>query len=574
MIQARKKRLLCIAAALCLCSCGSRIGTVDSVPDIVQQSEPVQTTAPEGEEAPAEVTSVEEIKVVPEAVVYKKYNVTAEAEGGKLSGKAKKAVKREGYSGEGYVSPINTASSCALSFELPETQFYNITVTAAAAKNASGTVSAAGNVIGEFTVEPADGFSLMTFSNVRLEKGTLEITVAASAGSFDLDSVTVAASTEIKNLKLALPALSLTNKEASAEARALYKYICEGYGSRILTGQHDTCGTLAETRRVYELTGRYPAIRGGDLMPFTRDMMIGENEISYAIEWAEDGGLVSYMWHWTDPLGNSTSCYADEVDFDLTAAVTKEDIALLAPEEIEKLHADGKISDECSALIQDIDKISQKLAELRDAGIPVLWRPLHEASNGYFWWGRDAAAYKWLWKLLYTRQTQYHKLDNLIWVWSAQNADWYVGDNLCDMISCDIYDKGNTSGQADKLLFLQNISAKKPAVISECGNLPAISRAAGENAMWGYIMQWGEHFLLNDDGSLNEEYNTLEGLIEFYNNDLTITREELPSISELAEEIKKADEEAEEAKKAAEEKKKAEEEKKKKEEAEASEAEE
>ena len=41
-------------------------------------------------------------------------------------------------------------------------------------------------------------------------------------------------------------------------------------------------GTLTETRKIYELTGRYPAIRFGDLMPFTQDMIIGENELEYA----------------------------------------------------------------------------------------------------------------------------------------------------------------------------------------------------------------------------------------------------------------------------------------------------
>ena len=83
----------------------------------------------------------------------------------------------------------------------------------------------------------------------------------------------------------------------------------------------------------------------------------------------------------------------------------------------------------------------------------MLWRPLHEASNGDFWWGNDKEAYKWLWKLMYERQTKYHKLNNLIWVWSAQNADWYVGDEYCDVLSCDVYDDGNKDAQVNIMLF-------------------------------------------------------------------------------------------------------------------------
>ena len=89
---------------------------------------------------------------------------------------------------------------------------------------------------------------------------------------------------------------------------------------------------------------------------------------------------------------------------------------------MEELLEEEKISEECLAIVKDIDKVSEKLKELQDKGISVIWRPLHEASNGYFWWGKTAASYKWLWSLLYQRQTNYHKLNNLIWVWSAQNA--------------------------------------------------------------------------------------------------------------------------------------------------------
>ena len=173
-----------------------------------------------------------------------------------------------------------------------------------------------------------------------------------------------------------------------------------------------------------------------------------------------------------------------------------------------------------------------------------MWRPLHEASNGYFWWGKDADAYKWLWKLLYQRQTNYHKLNNLIWVWSAQNASWYVGDDLCDILSVDIYDQGNYSGQINRLLFLHKLSAGKPVAVSECGNFPRIQNIADEKATWSYIGQWGGNFLLNEDGSVNEEYNTSDSLIEMYNNNLTVTKDKLPDFQNIADKLKADDEAA------------------------------
>ena len=56
--------------------------------------------------------------------------------------------------------------------------------------------------------------------------------------------------------------------------------------------------------------------------------------------------------------------------------------------------------------------------------------------------------------------------------------------------------------------------------------------------MWSYIGQWGGNFLLTEDGTLSEEYNTAADLITMYNNNLTITRDEVPDFTHLANEIK------------------------------------
>ena len=77
----------------------------------------------------------------------------------------------------------------------------------------------------------------------------------------------------------------------------------------------------------------------------------------------------------------------------------------------------------------DLKKLAGYLKLLRDKGIPVIWRPLHEAAgniynykNGkaWFWWGNDGAeAYKKLWIYIFN----YFKkegINNLIWVWTTE----------------------------------------------------------------------------------------------------------------------------------------------------------
>lgn len=44
-------------------------------------------------------------------------------------------------------------------------------------------------------------------------------------------------------------------------------------------------------------------------------------------------------------------------------------------------------STDYALLLSDMDAIAKELLILQAANIPVLWRPLHEADGGWFWWG-------------------------------------------------------------------------------------------------------------------------------------------------------------------------------------------
>lgn len=58
--------------------------------------------------------------------------------------------------------------------------------------------------------------------------------------------------------------------------------------------------------------------------------------------------------------------------------------------------------------------------EAEEAGVPVLWRPLHESSGGWFWWGaKGAEPFRQLWIYLYNELTCTYGCNNLIW-----NARW------------------------------------------------------------------------------------------------------------------------------------------------------
>lgn len=550
----RHYRIMAAAvAAICtLSGCGVQIGRNESMTAPEKTSVVTTTKKQTNDDSKADeqaLKSYEETKIVANAIPYVKFSKSVEAETGAVSGKAKVKSDRKDYKGKGYVTNISTEEDWSREIELTDSQYYNLTITVASDVPCVNGIAVNGKKLQDFSASGSGKFEKVTFKNIYIEKGKMAISVIPVDGGLDVDCLTLTASEDISKLDLTISKPALSNKDSDYNAKALYQYLCESYGKQVLLGQHDTIGTSAETDMIYKTTGKYPAIRFGDLMLATeKDSITTDTEMNIAMDWASKDGIVGYMWHWAAP-DDKREYYADQTDFDIKKAVTKENIAELSLEDIKKLQKDGKVSKECVAVVQDIDTISERLSTLRDEGIAVLWRPLHEASNGDFWWGNDKEAYKWLWKLMYERQTKYHKLNNLIWVWSAQNADWYVGDKYCDVLSCDVYDDGNKDAQVNIMLFLQSISKNKPIAMSECGSFPDIQSVADEKAMWAFIGQWGGNYLMTDDGKLAEENNTAAELIKMYNNNLTLTRDKLPDFTHLASSIKDTEEKSADSKK-------------------------
>ncbi|EPE34271.1 (Trans)glycosidase [Glarea lozoyensis ATCC 20868] len=172
--------------------------------------------------------------------------------------------------------------------------------------------------------------------------------------------------------------------------------------------------------------------------------------VEQAIAWARRGGIVTFCWHWGSPTGayNSASqpwysnFYTAATNFDVAAAMNDPN------------------SNNYKLIVRDIDAIAVQLKRLQAEGIPVLWRPFHEADGTWFWWGaRGAEPCKKLWALLYDRLTNYHKLNNLIWVWNSVSSSWYPGNNMVDIVSTDVYaSAGNHDAQTSTHNSLKSLS--------------------------------------------------------------------------------------------------------------------
>ena len=176
---------------------------------------------------------------------------------------------------------------------------------------------------------------------------------------------------------------------------------------------------------------------------------------------------------------------------------------------------------------EDLKNAAAYLKLLRDADIPVLWRPFHEAAGGWFWWGKDAASFKSLWIAMFN----YFKtegLDNLIWVWTTEgnDADWYPGDQYVDIVGRDVYNKETADCVSEYTSIAENYG-NKIVSLSECGTVGLISEQWASGARWSWFMPWYDG--TNEDGSpvVHADEAWWKDVMS---QEFVVSREELPSM--------------------------------------------
>ena len=457
-----------------------------------------------------------------EAVVY-------EAESGTLLGNAVTDSSRSGYQGDGYVRGLaEDADGVSVEITVPETGFYDFKFRIAGETGdyKDNYVLCDDMSVGTISVE-SDMFQDAVVSRVYLEAGTHTVTVQKYWGWILVDCLLVKPSDDLDPAIYEITA-PLTNENATENAQRLYSYLCDMYGEKILSGQYCDDGMYGlENAAIWKVTGGdYPAVLGLDFIEYTPSRVANGSvgrATDQAIEYWENGGIVTFCWHWNAPEKYLTGqwysgFYTEHTNIDLAKIMNGED-----PEGY-------------ALLMEDIDAIAEQLLILQDAGVPVLWRPLHEASGGWFWWGASGPeAYKELYILLYEKLTYEYGLNNLIWIWNGQDGDWYPGDAYVDIIGEDLY-PGERVYTPQTNVFMEALTyseENKMIVMSENGCLFDPALAQRDGAMWGFFCTWQGEFVLASEAMniLSEQYTEEYMVRQVYADERVITRSELPDIT-------------------------------------------
>ena len=428
----------------------------------------------------------------------------------------------------GYVTGFeNDGDGCTVTVTVPEDGFYDLEFLI---KPVGGEkinyVSLDGEAIGEIGATDTARFQRAYVTRVYMSAGDHEVTVTKYWGYINWDKVTVLTSEPFDESIYNVSA-KLSNENATDNAKRLMSYLCDSYGKYTISGQYcDTGMNGWENLMIYNNCGKYPAILGLDMGYYSQtgvdhDVTISTTE--QAIAYWEKGGIVTICWHWLAPEKYITGTWysafrPEETNINLTKIMN------------------GGDEEGLQLLMQDIDNIAQELLKMQEAGVPILWRPLHEASGGWFWWGAEGAeTYKQLYILLYETLTNDYGLNNLIWVWNGQDAAWYPGDEYVDIVGMDIYAGEHVyTSQANSFLQTHSFAdSNKMVVLSENGTMIDPELSVRDRAMWGFFCVWSGEFVMNDNvrKTYSEQYTDVEMLKKVYNSEYVITRDELPDLA-------------------------------------------
>jgi mannan endo-1,4-beta-mannosidase len=437
--------------------------------------------------------------------------IVLEAENATLTGLAYVTTAVPGYSGTGYVTGLQSTND-TINWSFTGTPgLYDLVIRF---RSPFGQKGFAGSMNGHgFSgMFPSNGaFASFDAGLVQVIAGVNTLQIGGGWSWYEIDAVSLTP-VPTPSPPASVPA-TLVDTQATFAARMLMKALVSDCGQHTWAGQHDS----SEISYIQGETGRKPAIVEGDLIDYSPSrVQYGSMPANYTesyIALQSAGHVLGFCWHWNAPTNLLNTASEPWWSGFYTAATTFDVAAALA----------NTNSIEYSLILRDIDAIAVQLEKVSSNNIPVLWRPLHEASGGWFWWGaKGPGPFKQLWRLLFNRLTTYHNLHNLIWVLTNEDPDWYPGNDVVDIVGVDAYpadptDALSTDWQALKPQF----DGVKLLALTEFGGVPDVERMHVFGVWWSYFSPWTGSYI---------EDAPIATLTRIYQSPEVITLDELNAV--------------------------------------------
>lgn len=230
--------------------------------------------------------------------------------------------------------------------------------------------------------------------------------------------------------------------KATKETKNLYNSMQRLMGASIMFGHHDDTGygvnwrLQEDSSDVKAVTGSYPAVYGWDLAKLEHDSTADINGIPFKTQRKlvkdayQRGGINTFCWHMDNPVNDQTA-------WDTTNNSVKE------------ILADGPAHNKYIDYLDKAAKYFKNLKGEDGKAIPILFRPFHELTGGWFWWGNkttDPQDLVALWRFTIDYLRKEKRVHNLLIVYSTADfnsaedfLNRYPGDDYVDFVGFDLY---------------------------------------------------------------------------------------------------------------------------------------
>ena len=294
--------------------------------------------------------------------------------------------------------------------------------------------------------------------------------------------------------------------KATRQARNLLCYLYSVYGNHILSGQQESPwnqnGTM-EMNYIFSLTGKYPAIRGLDYGD-------SQNWSTRAIPWWQAGGIDMVSYHMGAP--------GQPIDGWTGAQLTADINAVLTPG-----------TAQYQSFISRLDGSASELAKAQAAGVPIIWRPFHEAGGTWFWWSKEGGSqYVRLWKFMFNYYTNVKGLHNLIWLLpfdGQPNASFWPGKAYVDIAGADTYGSDHNPQTSLYNATRSIVGSSIPIALHENGPIPDPSLLQSSGTKWVFFNTWHSNWIM--DTSVNDQ----NFIRKVYSSPYVITRDRVPNLN-------------------------------------------
>ena len=237
------------------------------------------------------------------------------------------------------------------------------------------------------------------------------------------------------------PAAGPIDALATAETRALFANLQRLRRDHDMFGHQDDLAYGAFWTEqpgrsdVKETAGAYPAVYGWELGRLELDSARNLDGVDFRKqqEWIKEGyrrgGVITVSWHMSNPVTGGTA-------WDHTPAVG----AILPG---------GAQHEKFVGWLDRFARWDEGLVDDRGRPIPIVFRPYHETSGSWFWWGgrnRAPEQYQQLWRFTVEYLRDRKGLHNILYSYSTDvfdsAADYlkqYPGDRWVDVLGYDDY---------------------------------------------------------------------------------------------------------------------------------------